>query len=155
MIDPLTALSVASTAVSQFRTLVQAGRDGTAALSKFSSAWADINEAERRANNPSFVEKFSGSLEERAAQAFSAKRKAMELKRELESTIQFVYGPSGLREYKDTLRKMREHKKRTEYAKAEFRRKALEWTVGLAAFAVGVLVLGTAFYFIGKSQGKW
>ena len=48
MIEPLSALAVASTAVSQFKTLVNAGRDATQALTKFSSAWADINEAERR-----------------------------------------------------------------------------------------------------------
>lgn len=155
MIEPLSALAVASTAVSQFKTLVNAGRDATQALTKFSSAWADINEAERRANNPSFVEKFSGSLEERAAQAFGAKRKAMELKRELESTIQFVYGPSGLREYKETLRTMREHKRKTEYAKAEFKRKALEATVAVSAMGLGVGILGIILYYVGINQGKW
>ena len=49
MIDPLTALSVASTAVSQLRQLASAGRDTSQALTKFAGAWADLNEAERRA----------------------------------------------------------------------------------------------------------
>ena len=69
MIDPLTALAAASAAVSQFKNLVNAGRDGTQALAKFAGSWADINEAERRAKNPNFVDRFSGSLEERAATA--------------------------------------------------------------------------------------
>ena len=52
MIDPLTALSVASTAVSQLRQLASAGRDTSQALTKFAGAWADLNEAEHRAKNP-------------------------------------------------------------------------------------------------------
>ena len=96
MIDPLTALSVASTAVSQLRQLASAGRDTSQALTKFAGAWADLNEAERRAKNPPWYKSFSGSMEREAAEAFAAKRKAEALKKELENTIRFVYGPSGL-----------------------------------------------------------
>ena len=63
MIDPLTALSVASTAVSQLRQLASAGRDTSQALTKFAGAWADLNEAERRAKNPPWYKSFSGSME--------------------------------------------------------------------------------------------
>ena len=55
MIDPLTALSVASTAVSQLRQLASAGRDTSQALTKFAGAGADLNEAERRAKNPPWL----------------------------------------------------------------------------------------------------
>ena len=155
MIDPLTALSVASTAVGQMRSLIRAGQDTTAAMSKFAGAWADINEAERQAKNPSFFHSFSGSLEARAANAFAAKKKAEALKKELESMIQAVYGPTGLREYKDILRNMRKTKEETEFKRARFKRAILEWTFGtiLVIFSVGLL--GVLFYFIGKSQGKW
>jgi hypothetical protein len=43
MIDPLTALSVASTAVGQMRSLINAGRDTSQAMTKFAGAWADLN----------------------------------------------------------------------------------------------------------------
>ena len=42
MVDPLTALSIASTAVSQIKQLVSAGQDATSALSKFAGAVSDI-----------------------------------------------------------------------------------------------------------------
>lgn len=155
MVDPLTALSVASTAVGQMRSLLKAGRDTTQAMSKFAGAWADINEAERRANNPSWLDSFSGSLEERAANAFAAKKKAEALKKELESMIQAVYGPSGLREYKDILRKMRKTKEETDFRKARFKKAVLEWTVGIVAVLLSAGVLGIIFYFIGKNQGRW
>lgn len=155
MVDPLTALSIASTAVGQMRSLLRAGRDTTQAMSKFAGAWADINEAERRANNPSWLDSFSGSLEERAANAFAAKKKAEALKKELESMIQAVYGPSGLREYKDILRKMRKTKEETDFRKARLKKAVLEWTVGIVVVLLSAGVLGIIFYFIGKNQGRW
>jgi len=155
LIDPLTALAVASAAVSQFKNLVNAGRDGTQALSKFASSWADINEAERRAKNPNFFEKFSGSLEERAAVAFSAKKRAMAIKKELETTIQFIYGPSGLQEYKDTLRQMREQKKKNEYAKSEMQRKVIEWVVGGICVILSIAIFSGVIWLLGVQQGKW
>lgn len=155
MIDPLTALSVASTAVSQMRQLINAGRDTTQAMSKFAGAWADINEAERQAKNPPWYKSFSGSLEEQAAQAFSCKKKAEALKKELENMIRFVYGPTGLQEYKDILRDMRKQKEKTEFKKAKLKQAIIEWTVGIIVSIIAIAILGFVFWFIGKGQGKW
>jgi len=155
MVDPLTALSVASTAVSQMKQLINAGRDTTQAMSKFAGAWADINEAERQAKNPPWYKSFSGSLEEQAAQAFSCKKKAQALKVELENMIRFVYGPTGLQEYKDILRNMRKQKENTEFKKAKLKQAIIEWTVGIIVAIVSITALGFVFWFIGKGQGKW
>lgn len=155
MIDPITALSVASTAVSQMKQLINAGRDTTQAMSKFAGAWADINEAERQAKNPPWYKTFSGSMEERAAQAFAAKKKAQELKTDLENMIRFVHGPTGLQEYKDILRDMRKQKEQTDFRKAKLTQAIIEWTVGILIMIVGIAMMATVFYFIGQEQGKW
>jgi hypothetical protein len=155
MIDPLTALSVASTAVSQMRNLINTGRDTTSALSKFAGAWADINEAERQAKNPSFFQSFSGSIEERAANAFACKKKAEKLKKELENMIRFVHGPSGLEEYKQILRDMKKQKEKNEFKAARRKQAILEWTFGILLIVLSAGLLAGVFYFIGKSQGKW
>jgi len=155
MIDPITALSVASTAVSQMKQLISAGRDTTQALSKFAGAWADINEAERQAKNPPWYKTFSGSMEERAAQAFASKKKAQELKKDLENMIRFVHGPTGLREYKDILRDMKKQKEKTEFRKAKLKQSIIEWTVGILVALVAIAIMVAVFYFIGKQQGKW
>ena len=155
MIDPITALSVASTAVSQMKQLINAGRDTTQAMSKFAGAWADINEAERQAKNPPWYKTFSGSMEERAAQAFAAKKKAQELKTDLENMIRFVHGPAGLQEYKDILRDMRKQKEKTDFRKAKLKQVIIEWTVGILIMIVGIAIMATVFYFIGQEQGKW
>ncbi len=155
MLDPVTALAAAASAVSNMKTLINAGRDTSQCLMKFASAWTDISEADRRARNPSFIQKFNGSMEENAARVFATKKRAQELKTELESMISFVYGPSGLKEYKETLRSMREHKRKTEYRKAEIQRQILEWTVGVTLFCVVAGFMGIALYLVGKSQGRW
>lgn len=155
MIDPLTALSVASAAVGQMRTLINAGRDTTQALSKFAGAWADINEAERQAKNPPWYKTFSGSLEEQAAQAFACKKKAEALKADLENMIRFIHGPKGLEEYKDILRNMRKQKEKTEFRKAKLKQAIIEWVVGVIAVLVVGLILATVIYVVGKGQGKW
>jgi len=155
MIDPLTALSVASTAVSQMKQLINAGRDTTQALSKFAGAWADINEAERQAKNPPWYKTFSGSLEEQAAQAFACKKKAEALKADLENMIRFVHGPKGLEEYKTILRNMRKQKEKTEFRKAKLKQAIIEWIFGVIAVLVVGLIVATGIYVVGKGQGKW
>jgi tetrahydromethanopterin S-methyltransferase subunit G len=155
MIDPLTALSVASAAVGQMRTLINAGRDTTSALTKFAGAWADINEAERQAKNPPWYKTFSGSLEEQAAQAFACKKKAEALKADLENMIRFIHGPKGLEEYKEILRNMRKQKEKTEFRKAKLKQAIIEWIFGVIAVLVVGLILTTVIYFVGKGQGKW
>jgi len=155
MIDPLTALSIASTAVGQMRSLINAGRDTTQAMSKFAGAWADINEAERQAKDPPWYKTFSGSMEERAAQAFACKKKAQALKTDLENMIGFVHGPTGLEEYKQILRDMKKQKEKTEFRKAKLKQAILEWVLGIIIFIIAAAICGFIFWFIGKNQGKW
>lgn len=155
MIDPLTALSVASTAVRQMRQLINAGRDTSQAMTKFASAWADLNEAERRAKNPPWYKSFGSGLEKQAAEAFAAKKKGQELKKELESMIQFMHGPTGLQEYKDILRNMREQKKKHEFRKQQIKQSIIEWTVGILLTVTGMAIVVFVFYLIGKNEGKW
>jgi len=148
-------LSVASTPVSQLRQLASAGRDTSQALTKFAGAWADLNEAERRAKNPPWCKSFSGSMEREAAEAFAAKRKAEALKKELENTIRFVYGPSGLQEYKDTLRQMREQKRKNEHRKQQLQQAIIEWTLGIVIFVVLIGAMGVVYYYIGVKAGRF
>lgn len=155
MIDPLTALSVASTAVSQMRTLINTGRDTSQAISKFAGAWADIQEADRRAKNPKWWQSFDSSIEKRAADAFAARKKAQELKKELENMIRFVHGPTGLQEYKEIIREMKKQKERHEFRKQRIKEAIIEWIVGILAMIAGLAIMGTVLYFIGKNEGKW
>ena len=87
MIDPLTALSIATTAVGQIRELISAGQDASSAIGKFAGAFSDVQEAHRRAANPPWYKSFSGSIESEAANAFAAKKRMDRMKAEVEQMI--------------------------------------------------------------------
>lgn len=155
MIDPLTALSVASAAVGQIKSLVSAGHDASQAIGKFAGAFSDVQEAHRRATNPPWYKSFSGSIEEEAANAFAAKKKLEQMKKDVEQLISFVHGQKGLEEYKEIIRDIRKRRQEHEYRKQRIKDQIIEWTVGILAVLVGAAIISAILYFIGKEQGKW
>ena len=155
MIDPLTALSVAASAVSNVKSLLAAGRDATGALSKFAGAVSDVNYAAEKAKNPSIWKSLTGSAEAEAIELFAAQKKMQAMKKDVETLIGYTYGQKGLEEYKATLRSVREQRRKTAYRKAELKETLVTWTFGLLISSSAVALLGFAFFLLGKQQGKW
>ena len=155
MIDPLTALSVASAAVSQARTLLNAGRDAHSALAKFAGAVSDINYAAEKAKNPSIWKALTGSAEAEAIEIFTAQKRVQEMRQQIETMIGYTYGESGLNEYKETLRRVKKQREQTAYRKQEIKEALLVWTIGSLAVLAGVAGLAALIYFLGIQQGKW
>ena len=155
MIDPITALSVAASAVSNAKSLLAAGRDATGALSKFAGAVSDVNYAAEKAKNPSIWKSMTGSAEAEAIEIFAAQKKMQAMKKEIEQIIGFTYGQKGLEEYKDTLRRVRAQRKKNEYRKAEIKEAIIVWTLGTLIVLAGVVGLGFLLYAIGRNEGKW
>ena len=155
MIDPITAISVAASAVSNIKSLMLAGRDASSALSKFAGAVSDVNYAADKAKNPGIFASLTGSAEQQAIDAFSAHKKMQALRKEVETLVMFSYGLDGLQEYKDTLRKVRAQRKKTAYRRAELKQSLITWFFGGIIALSGVFGLGVVFYLIGKQQGKW
>ena len=155
MIDPLTALSVASTAVSQIQQLMAAGRDASSALSKFAGAVSDVNYAAERAKNPSIWKTLTGSAEAEAIEIFTAQKKMQQMRSDVETMISYTYGPKGLEEYKETIRKVKQQRQKTQYRKQEIKEALIFWTVGILATLSGVAGFAVVIYFIGSAQGKW
>jgi len=155
MIDPLTALSVASTAVSQIQQLLSAGRDASAAMSKFAGAVSDINYAAERAKNPSIWKTLTGSAEAEAIELFTAQKKVQDMRQQIETMIGYTYGEKGLTEYKETLRRVKKQREQTAYRKAELKEALVLWSVGLLAMLAGIVGLAVVIYYLGAQQGKW
>lgn len=155
MIDPLTALSIASTAVGQIKELLAAGRDASSALSKFAGAVSDLNYAAEKAKNPSIWKSLTGSAEAEAIEIFTAQKKVQQLRKEVETLIGFTYGESGLNEYKDVLRKVKAQREKTQYRKEEIKEALVLWSVGTLLVLSGFAGILYTFYLIGKFQGKW
>tara|TARA_R110000737_G_scaffold300324_1_gene307207 strand:+ start:314 stop:781 length:468 start_codon:yes stop_codon:yes gene_type:complete len=155
MIDPITALSIAASAVSNIKSLMIAGRDASGALSKFAGAVSDVNYAAEKAKNPGIFASLTGSAEQAAIDSFSAQKKMQELRKEVETMVQFNYGMDGLQEYKDTLRRVRAQRKKTEYRRAELKQALITWFFGGVIVLSGLVGLGITLWLIGKQQGKW
>ena len=153
MIDPLTALSVAASAVSNAKSLLAAGRDATGALSKFAGAVSDVNYAAEKAKNPSIWKSMTGSAEAEAIEIFAAQKKMQAMKKEIEQIIGFTYGQKGLEEYKDTLRRVRVQRKKNEYRKGEIKEAIFVWTLGTLFVLAGVAGLGFLVYVIRRNEG--
>lgn len=155
MIDPLTALSVAAGAVSSVKQLMAAGQDATSALAKFAGAVSDVNYAANKAKNPGIFATLTGSAEEEAINAFSAQKKMQAYRRELETLIAFQYGPKGLEEYKNTLRSVREQRRKTAYRQAEIKETIITWSIALLVGLSGLAGLAIITWAIGRSEGRW
>lgn len=155
MIDPLTALSVASTAVSQIQQLLSAGRDASAAMSKFAGAVSDINYAAERAKNPSVWKTLTGSAEAEAIELFTAQKKVQDMRQQIETMIGYTYGEKGLTEYKETLRRVKKQRENTVYRKQKLKETLILWTVGTLAILAGIAGLAVVIYYLGVQQGKW
>jgi hypothetical protein len=155
MVDPLTAIAVAASAVKNAKTLISAGRDATSAISKFAGAMSDLNWAAEKAKNPSVWKSLTGSPEAEAIELFAAQKKAQQLKKDLETLLRVYYGQKGLEEYKEILRKVRKQRQETVYRQAELKEAIILWTVGTLAFSSAVAILGLLFWWLGKTQGKW
>jgi len=155
MIDPITALSVAASAVSNAKSLIAAGRDATGALAKFAGAVSDVNYAAEKAKNPSIWKSLTGSPEAEAIEIFAAQKKMQQMRKDLETLISFTYGPKGLDDYKETLRRVRAQRKKTAYRQAEIKEAVIVWTLGTLVTLAGVAGLGVLLYAIGRNEGKW
>mgnify|MGYP002631210648 FL=1 len=154
MIDPITALSIAASAVSNIKSLMLAGRDASSALSKFAGAVSDVNYAADKARNPGIFASLTGSAEQQAIDAFSAHKKMQALRKEVETLVQFTYGMDGLQEYKETLRRVRAERKKTAYRRAELKQALITWFFGTLIVLSGILGLAAVLYMIAKQQGK-
>ena len=155
MIDPITAISVAASAVSNIKSLMLAGRDASSALSRFAGAVSDVNYCLEKSKNPGIFASLTGSAEQQAIDSFSAHKRMQELRKEVETMVMFSYGLDGLQEYKDTLRKVRAQRKKTAYRRAEIKQALITWFFGGIIVLSGVVGLGIILYLIGKQPGKF
>ena len=158
MIDPITAISAATAAFNGIKQIVATGReieDCVGQLSKWAGAMSDINFLEQKAKNPPWYKSFTGSPEAEAMEIFAAKEKIEKQKKEILTMIGYMYGDKGQERYRDVLREVKAQRQKHDYRKEEIKQTIIEWVVAILALLSGSAIMGVAFYFIGKKQGKW
>jgi GrpB-like predicted nucleotidyltransferase (UPF0157 family) len=145
MIDPISAVTMATTAFNTINKMVAAGKDiedTFGQIGKWYSAVADFNEAKKQAENPPLFKKlFTGaSVEEEAMNLYIHNKKIKHQENELRTLLTYTYGPNGYQELVELRRKIRAQREKTVYAQ-ERKRKALIETVINGAL-IGTMAYG-------------
>ena len=129
--DPITALSLASTAFKGVQTLVARGReieDVAVHLGRWYGYAADIKEAEKESQKPPIFRKLldSGSVEQEALNSIIVKKKLEEQERQIRDLLVIRY---GIETYREMIRMRKEIKAKREklvYAQRRRRRTILD-----------------------------
>ena len=151
MIDPITAITTATTAYKTVQKLVAAGRDiedTMGQLAQWYGAVADLSEAERQAKNPPLFKKLvsSRSVEQEAMELFAYKKKIQAQERDLREMLLYSYGKEGYSEMMAMRKQIRADREKAVYAQVR-KRKELFWnTVTFVVILVLVAGFGGLLY---------
>ena len=159
MIDPITAIAVATKAFNTVKRMVAAGREIEDTLTQIGTwygAVSDFNEAKRQAQNPPLFKRLVSkkSVEQEAMDIYVQQKKVNQQENELRTLLLYTYGTNGYQELVDLRRKIREQREQTIYAQAR-KRKALFWN-SVALAACSLMAYGTYLIIsiiIGQANG--
>ncbi len=157
MIDPITAVGLATSAFNILKQGISAGKDiqemsGT--LAKWGSAFSDFQYAEDKTKNPPFYKMMSDNSSN-AIEIFAQKKKMQQMRKEIKDHISWTYGPSAWEEVLAIEGEMRRIRKEQAYKKQEAIDNLINFILGTVIFTVAALGVGTALYYFGRYQGKW
>ena len=158
MLDPITAIATATAAFNGLQKLVATGReleDCVGQLSKWAGAASDIAFLEKKAKNPPWYKSLSGSAEAEAVEIYAAQEKLAKQRAEILRLVTYTGGQKGKEKYLEILRQVKEQRRKTAYRKAEIKQAVIEWVFGILVLVSVVGVLGVAFYYFGKKQGRF
>jgi len=160
MIDPISAIGMATAAYNGIKKAVSTGKelhDMAGTLQKWATSMSDLDFAHKQAQNPPMFKKMFGAsqIEQNALEVWGHKQKAKEMREEMKTHISFYYGPSAWDEIVRIEGDMRKKRKEAVYAAEERKQLILEWLVGIivGAAVIGIMVL--IIWIIGSTQGKW
>ena len=138
MIDPISAIAMATTAFNTIKKGFEVGRDIESMygdVGRWMGAVSDIDQAEKMNKKPPLFKKiFAGSsIEEEAMNIFAAKKKAEAMELELRQYVNMVHGPGSWNEILALQGKIRKDRQKAIYAQAERQREIMN--------VIGIIVL--------------
>ena len=144
MLDPVTlsaAVSAATTAYNGIKKAITMGReieDLGGQLSQWMTAVSDVDNINKKASNPSHIDRiFNGSVEEVALQSFAAKKKIQKQREELKNFITAHYGLSAWEQVIREEGKIRIARQKAVYAREERAQKIRDFILITIATLVG------------------
>jgi hypothetical protein len=158
MIDPISAITMATSAYNMVTKMVAAGRefeDTAQQLGKWYSAVSDFRFGAEQAKNPPLFKRLvsSKSIEEEALTLLVHEKKLAEQEKDLKTMLMWRYGAGAWDELVQMRRKIAKQRQDTIYKQAELRRALLDAVVGLFIAIIGVAIVGGIGYFIADFKG--
>ena len=148
MIDPITAVTAATTAFKTVQKLVGAGReveDVFGQLGKWYGAVSDFNFAKKRAENPPLFRRIlhKSSVEQEAMEMFAHKKKLEAQEKQIREMVLYAYGKDGWNEMVAMRREATVHKQLERQAEIKF------WTTATAIIVLGLgIPAGIVWYLL-------
>lgn len=160
MLDPVSAIAMATSAYSMVTKMVAAGRefeDTAQQLGKWFGAVSDLRQAEQQNKNPPLFKKLfsSGSIEEESLALLIHTRKIAEQEKELRTLLMYRYGANAWEELMTMRRKIAKQRQDTIYRQQELRQNLIDGVVVLLLIAVCSGVLFGMVYWVGAVKGWW
>jgi hypothetical protein len=158
MVDPVTAIGLATTAFNGIKKAISVGRDiqdMTGQLGAWSKAISDIDYAHQKAEKPPWYKALGGGVQANAMEVWVHKKKADDMREELRSFISTVYGPSAWKEILRIEAQMRKEQKEAVYRAEEIKEKIITWTFGILITLTAIGIMGGVIYWIGLTQNTW
>ena len=150
MIDPISAIAIATTAFNTIKKGFEVGRDIESMygdMGRWMGAIADIDQAEKMNKKPPLFKKlFDGSsIEQEAMDIFAAKKKAQAMEQELKTFVNLVHGPNSWNEILTLQAQIRKDRKKAIYDQEQRRREIMN-AIGIifAVCVVGGVLVGGA-----------
>ena len=151
MIDPVTAVGLATTAFNGIKQAIAMGKDiqdMSGQLGSWAKAISDVDYAHQKAEKPRWWKKLGGGVEANAMEVWMQKKKADEMREELRSFISSVYGPSAWKEILHIEGIMRKEQKDAVYAAQEMKEQIIAWTIGILLTLTACAAMGGIIYLI-------
>lgn len=156
MIDPITAITVATTAFNSVKRMVEVGReieDVAGQLGKWYGAAADLSRSEQQLKNPPLFKKLfsGGSVEEQALQIIIHQKKMKEQEQQLQFMLDMRFGYGTWKEMIQLRRKIAKEREETVYKQMERRQDIIDaCLILLFSIFIGGMILGMAYLFFGN-----
>jgi replicative DNA helicase len=160
MIDPISAITMATSAYSMVTKMVAAGRefeDTAQQLGKWFGAVSDLRRAEQQNKNPPLFKKLfaSGSIEEEALALLMHTKKIAQQEQELRTLLMYRYGANAWDELTAMRRKIAKQREETIYRQQELRQKFIDGIMILLLIALSSSILIGGVYWIGVVKFWW
>ena len=158
MVDPISAMALASSAFQALKKGVTIGKElhsMSKSLSTWMSAVSDIDRAHHEAKNPPLFRKlfYGKTVEQEAVELFTQKKQLQTQRDELRKLISSMCGPSAWQELLRMEADIRKQRKETLYAQREARRHFIEAiSITFLVILISCFILGIAWLFANRGS---